>query len=93
MTRLEPKTMLIGFAALMVVAGGPYPHVAHLISMVFGFGVCWLSGGLKCRWWESELSKYAATVSWGVADWISMVFGCGRRNSQGMPGCRDENHA
>jgi len=38
MTRPEPKTMLIGFAALMVVVGGLCPHVAHLISMVFILG-------------------------------------------------------
>ncbi|EFM49908.1 hypothetical protein HMPREF0299_5782 [Corynebacterium matruchotii ATCC 14266] len=50
-------------------------------------------GGLKCCRREFELSKYAATVSCGVADWISMVFGCGRKNSQGMPGGRNENHA
>nr|DAI04499.1 MAG TPA: Protein of unknown function (DUF2852) [Caudoviricetes sp.] len=42
--RPELKTMLIGFAALMVVVGGLYPHAAHLLSMVFGFGVCWLLG-------------------------------------------------
>ena len=44
MTRPESKTMLIGFAALMVVVGGLYPHAAHLLSMVFGFGGCLLLG-------------------------------------------------
>ena len=39
-----PNTMLIGFAALMVVVGGLYPHAAHLISMVSGFGGCLLLG-------------------------------------------------
>ena len=38
------NTMLIGFAALMVVVGGLYPHAAHLISMVSGFGGCLLLG-------------------------------------------------
>lgn len=30
--------MFIGFAALMVVVGGLYPHAAHLISTVFILG-------------------------------------------------------
>ena len=36
--------MLIGLAALIVVVGGLYPHVAHLISMVFILGGCLLLG-------------------------------------------------